>query len=60
VGTLVFAFAFPVLDSLLLQNAYFGDIAMPQVFGVSGIYMAIPFSMLLLFAAFFVLKDRYQ
>jgi len=52
--------AFPVLDVWLLQNANFGKITLEEVIGVSGIYLAIPFSMMLLFLAFFVLKDGYE
>jgi len=59
-GAFVFAMAFPILDAWLLQNANFGKITLEEVIGVSGIYLAIPFSMMLLFLAFFVLKDRYE
>jgi hypothetical protein len=59
-GAFVFAMAFPVLDVWLLQNANFGKITLEEVIGVSGIYLAIAFSMMLLFLAFFVLKDRYE
>jgi hypothetical protein len=60
VGALIFSFAFPSLDQLLLQNANFGEITLESLVGVSGIYLAIPFSLALLFAAFFVLKDQYE
>ena len=59
-GAFVFAMAFPILDAWLLQNANFGKITLEEVIGVSGIYLAMAFSMTLLFLAFFVLKDRYE
>ena len=60
VGAFVFSMAFPVLDKLLLQNASFGKITFEQVLGINGIFLAIPFSLALLYTAFFVLKDRYE
>ncbi|HIG61286.1 MAG TPA: hypothetical protein EYQ22_10425 [Gammaproteobacteria bacterium] len=60
VGALIFSFAFPSLDQLLMQNANFGKITLESLLGVNGIYLAIPFSLALLFTAFFVLKDQYE
>ena len=60
VGALIFAWVFPGIDELLIQHANFGKITMGDLFGISGIYLAIPLSAALLFMAFFVLKDRYE
>ena len=60
VGALIFSMVFPTLDQLLLQNADFGKITVQSLFGINGLYLAIPMSMALLFTAFFVLKDRYE
>ncbi|MDP4910309.1 MAG: YeeE/YedE family protein, partial [Pseudomonadales bacterium] len=60
VGALIFAWAFPMLDELLLQNANFGKITIQGLLGINGLYLAVPFSFAMLFAAFFLLKDRYE
>lgn len=60
VGAFIFSLAFPFIDELLLQNANYGKITIVELIGVSGIYVAIPFSLALLFVAFFLLKDRYE
>ena len=59
VGALLFSFAFPILDANILQTANFGKITLETIIGINGIFIAIPFSMALLFGAFFVLKDQY-
>lgn len=59
-GAFIFSLVFPSMDAWLIQHANFGKITMEEVIGVSGIYLAIPFSVMLLFMAFFVLKDRYD
>ncbi len=60
VGAFIFSMAFPVIDEVFLQSAAFGKITIVELLGVSGIYVAIPFSLALLFTAFFLLKDRYE
>ncbi|MDA0978275.1 MAG: YeeE/YedE thiosulfate transporter family protein [Proteobacteria bacterium] len=59
-GAFLFSLAFPVLDSLLLQPANLGKVTLEDLLGIDGIYLAIPFSLALLYLAFFVLKDRYE
>jgi uncharacterized membrane protein YedE/YeeE len=59
-GAFVFSLVFPYLESTLMQQANFGKVTMEDLLGISGIYIAIPFSLALLFLAFFVLKDRYE
>jgi len=58
-GALLFALAFPFLEATLIEPANFGAVTLESLFGISGIYIALPFSAMLLFMAFFVLKDRY-
>tara|TARA_B110000503_G_scaffold107128_1_gene160077 strand:+ start:450 stop:977 length:528 start_codon:yes stop_codon:yes gene_type:complete len=60
VGVMIFALAFPYLESALIEPLNFGKVTLESLLGISGIYIAIPFSALLLFVAFFVLKDRYE
>ena len=60
VGGLLFAWAFPSLEGLLIQNANFGAITLGEVLGIDGIYLAIAMSAAMLYTAFFVLKDRYN
>lgn len=60
VGAFIFSMAFPVLDAILMQNANLGKITFEDVLGINGIFIAIPFSMAMLFMSFFVLKDRYE
>jgi uncharacterized membrane protein YedE/YeeE len=59
-GAFVFSLVFPTLEAVLMENANFGAITLESMLGVSGIYLAIPFSAALLFLAFFVLKDQYE
>ncbi len=60
VGALIFAWAFPVMDAWLLQNANFGKITVQSLLGINGLYLAIPMSLAMLYSAFFLLKDRYE
>ena len=60
VGAFLFAIAFPSLDTLLIQNANFGNITLSDLIGVPGFYIAVAMSAALLFLAFFVVKDRYE
>jgi hypothetical protein len=59
IGAFIFSLAFPYMDAWLMQNANFGKITMEDVIGVRGVFLAIPFSLILLGLAFFVIKDRY-
>ncbi|MFT7685169.1 MAG: putative membrane protein YedE/YeeE [Candidatus Azotimanducaceae bacterium] len=60
VGAFIFSLAFPFIDELLLQNANYGKITIVELLGVNGIYVAIPFSLVLFYTAFFLLKDQYE
>jgi uncharacterized membrane protein YedE/YeeE len=59
-GALLFSFAFPVLEELLIKPLNFGEVTLQSLTGINGIYLAIPFSAMLLALAFVVLKDRYE
>ena len=59
VGAFLFSLAYPAIEATLIANANFGSITLESLIGISGIYLAIPFSAALIFLAFFVLKDRY-
>lgn len=59
-GAFLFALAFPFIEGLLIEPANFGAVTLESVLGISGIWLALPFSSALLFLAFFVLKDRYD
>lgn len=60
VGALLFALAFPYLEAALIEPLNFGKVTLQSLLGVSGIWIAIPFSAALIYVAFFVLKDRYE
>lgn len=60
VGTLVFSLLYPVLEPMLLEPLSFGKITLPGEIGINGLYLALPFSIMLIVLAFFVLKDRYE
>lgn len=60
VGAFLFSLAFPYIEGMLIEPMNFGSITLRDLTGVSGIYLAIPFSLALLALAFFVLKDRYE
>ena len=60
VGALLFSMAYPALEATLIEPLNFGAVTLRDLTGVSGIYLAIPFSAMLLGLAFFVLKDRYE
>lgn len=59
-GAFLFSLAFPYLESALIEPANFGKITLESLLGVSGIWIAIPFSVALLCLSFFVLKDSYE
>lgn len=60
VGALLFALVYPALEATLIAPANFGEITLESLLGINGVYIALPFSAVLLFLAFFVLKDRYD
>ena len=60
VGAFLFSLAYPAIETNLLAPANLGSISLVDLLGVEGIWIAIPFSALLIYLAFFVLKDRYE
>jgi uncharacterized membrane protein YedE/YeeE len=60
VGALLFALVYPALEATLITPANFGEVTLESLLGISGVWIALPFSLALLFLAFFVLKDRYD
>lgn len=59
-GAFIFSLVFPAVDAALLSHANFGKVTMEDLLGINGIFLAIPFSVMLLALAFFVLKDQYE
>lgn len=59
-GALLFSFAFPYIEGALIEPLNFGKVTVQDLTGISGIYLAPPFSALLLMLSFVVLKDRYD
>jgi len=59
-GAALYALVYPLVAPLI-GVANYGEITLPSVFNVSnGLWIAIPFSAILLLLAFRVLKDRYE
>ena len=58
VGAGLYALAYPLFKGLIEIGNY-GKITFADVFQVQGIWIAIPFSALLLLLAFKILKDQY-
>jgi uncharacterized membrane protein YedE/YeeE len=59
-GAFVFSLSFPYLEASLIEPANFGKVTLESVLGINGIWIAIPFSLALLYLAFFVIKDSYE
>lgn len=60
VGAALYALVYPFMAPLI-GVANYGEITLPSVFHIShGIWIAIPFSAILLLLVFRVLKDRYE
>lgn len=57
-GALVYSFLHPYLGGLIGMTN-FGDVTIPSSLGVSGLWIAVPFSAILFLLAFKVLRDRY-
>ena len=60
VGAAIYALVYPLMAPLIGLTNY-GEITLPSIFNISnGIWIAIPFSAILLLLIFRVLKDRYE
>jgi uncharacterized membrane protein YedE/YeeE len=58
-GAGLYAVVYPLFGSLIGMTNY-GEVTLATAFGVNGLWIAIPFSAILLVLAFKVLKDRYE
>ncbi|MCH9017202.1 MAG: YeeE/YedE family protein [Chloroflexi bacterium] len=58
-GTLIYSLVYPAMKGLIGMTNY-GEVTVPSVLGVTGLWVAIPFSAVLLLLVFKVLKDRYE
>jgi uncharacterized membrane protein YedE/YeeE len=58
-GALLYAVAYPAISGLLDITNY-GEVTIASAIGVNGLWIAIPFSAILLLLSFKVLKDRYE
>lgn len=57
-GALLYSFLYPSFAGLIRVGNY-GEITLPSLFGVDGIWIAIPFSAILFLLAFKIVRDRY-
>ncbi|MEK9792758.1 MAG: YeeE/YedE thiosulfate transporter family protein [Halieaceae bacterium] len=60
IGAILFALAFPFIETTLLEPLSFGKVTLQDLTGISSAYLALPLSAMLLGLAFFALKDRYE
>ena len=58
-GAALYAVVYPLFGGLIGITNY-GEVTLPSAFGINGLWIAIPFSAILLILAFKVLKDRYE
>lgn len=58
-GALIYSLVYPAMKGLIGMTNY-GEVTVPSVLGVTGLWVAIPFSAVLLLLVFKVLKDRYE
>ena len=58
-GAFLYALVYPMIGGLIEITNY-GEVTIPSAFGVSGLWIAIPFSAILFLLMFVVLKDRYE
>jgi hypothetical protein len=59
VGALLYAVVYPAISGLIDVTNY-GEVTLASAFGVTGLWVAIPFSAVLFLLVFKVLKDRYD
>ena len=57
-GALVYSLVYPFISGLI-GVANYGEITLPSLIGVDGIWIAIPFSAILFLLMFKVVRDRY-
>jgi uncharacterized protein len=59
VGAALYAVVYPAMGGLIGMTNY-GEITLASIFGVNGLWIAVPFSAILLLLSFRLLKDRYE
>ena len=59
VGALLYAIVYPAISGLISVTNYW-EVTLASVFGVTGLWVAIPFSAILFLLVFKILKDRYD
>ena len=59
VGALLYAVVYPAISGLIGVTNY-GEVTIASAIGVSGLWVAIPFSAILFLLVFKILKDRYD
>ena len=57
-GALLYSFVYPYIAGLI-SVANYGEVTLPSVFGVEGIWIAIPFSAILFLLSFKLVRDNY-
>jgi hypothetical protein len=58
-GAFIYALVYPSIRGLISVTNY-GEVTIPSALGISGLWIAIPFSAILFVLMFKVLKDRYE
>jgi hypothetical protein len=58
-GALLYALVYPFMTGLINLTNY-GEVTVASALGVNGLWVALPFSAILLLLMFVVLKDRYE
>jgi len=58
-GAFIYALVYPAIRGLISVTNY-GEVTIPSALGISGLWIAIPFSAILFVLMFKVLKDRYE
>jgi uncharacterized membrane protein YedE/YeeE len=58
-GAFIYALVYPAISGLIAVTNY-GKVTIPSALGISGLWIAIPFSAILFVLIFKVLKDRYE
>ena len=58
-GAMIYALVAPLMQGLIGMTNY-GNVTFASAFDVNGLWIAIPFSAILFFLVFKVLKDRYE
>jgi len=59
VGVLIYSLVYPALKGLISVTNY-GEVTVPSALGITGLWIAVPFSAVLFLLVFKVLKDRYD